>query len=91
MPRFLFNDFPLGNSAGKPHDPESQIATLEQALRVLETIAGLKLSEVTEIRRQSGEYKSAVALLSEGRTAQGLDKLDALVQAERLRLKTEEK
>jgi hypothetical protein len=24
VPRFLFSDFPLGNSAGRPHDPESQ-------------------------------------------------------------------
>ena len=35
-PRFLFSDFPLGNPAGKPHDPESQSSTLELALRVLE-------------------------------------------------------
>lgn len=34
-PRFLFSDFPLGNSAGKPHDPESQADTLALALRVL--------------------------------------------------------
>ena len=37
VPRFLFSDFPLGNSAGKPFDVESQAATLELALRVLET------------------------------------------------------
>jgi hypothetical protein len=37
VPRFLFSDFPLGNSAGKPHDPASQTFTLELALRVLET------------------------------------------------------
>lgn len=37
VPRFLFSDFPLGNSAGKPFDPASQAATLELALRVLET------------------------------------------------------
>jgi D-proline reductase (dithiol) PrdB len=37
VPRFLFSDFPLGNSAGRPHDPESQAATLELALRVLES------------------------------------------------------
>jgi glycine/betaine/sarcosine/D-proline reductase family selenoprotein B len=40
VPRFLFSDFPLGNSAGKPHDPASQAETLEQALRVLETAPG---------------------------------------------------
>src|ERR1700682_3417880 len=37
VPRFLFSDFPLGNSAGKPHDPQSQVFTFELALRVLET------------------------------------------------------
>ena len=35
--RMLFSDFPLGNGAGKPHDPESQQFTLELALRVLES------------------------------------------------------
>jgi hypothetical protein len=40
VPRFLFSDFPLGNSAGKPFDVESQAATLELALRVLETAPG---------------------------------------------------
>ena len=40
VPRFLFSDFPLGNSAGRPHDAESQAQTLELALRVLETAPG---------------------------------------------------
>ena len=37
VPRFLFSDFPLGNSAGRPFDVESQTQTLELALRVLES------------------------------------------------------
>jgi D-proline reductase (dithiol) PrdB len=37
VPRFLFSDFPLGNPAGRPNDPESQALTLELALRVLES------------------------------------------------------
>ena len=37
VPRFLFSDLPLGNSAGLPHDPASQAATLELALRLLES------------------------------------------------------
>ena len=37
VPRFVFSDFPLGNSAGKPNDVDSQSATLELALRVLES------------------------------------------------------
>jgi len=40
VPRFLFSDFPLGNSAGKPHDVASQDRTLELALRVLESAPG---------------------------------------------------
>lgn len=40
VPRFLFSDFPLGNGAGRPKDPQSQAATLELALRVLETAPG---------------------------------------------------
>jgi len=40
VPRLLFSDFPLGNSAGKPFDADSQAATLELALRVLETAPG---------------------------------------------------
>ncbi len=40
VPRFLFSDFPLGNAAGKPKDKASQAATLELALRVLESAPG---------------------------------------------------
>jgi hypothetical protein len=35
-PRFLFSDFPLGNAAGKPHDPASQAATLALALSLFD-------------------------------------------------------
>jgi hypothetical protein len=37
VPRFLFSDFPLGNGAGRPKDPESQFFTLDLALRMIET------------------------------------------------------
>jgi D-proline reductase (dithiol) PrdB len=36
VPRFLFSDFPLGNAAGRPRDPQSQRFTPELALRLLE-------------------------------------------------------
>lgn len=36
VPRFLFSDFPLGNSAGRPNDPQSQDETLAMALALLE-------------------------------------------------------
>ena len=37
VPRFLFSDFPLGNSAGKPDDAASQAQTLELALGLLKS------------------------------------------------------
>lgn len=35
VPRLWFSDFPLGNGAGKPHDPQSQWDTLQSALKLL--------------------------------------------------------
>jgi hypothetical protein len=40
VPRFLFSDFPLGNSAGRPHDVGCQALTLELALGLLESAPG---------------------------------------------------
>ncbi len=50
VPRFLFSDFPLGNSAGKPHDPASQAQTLELALRVLESAPGPRTTMQSPLR-----------------------------------------
>jgi D-proline reductase (dithiol) PrdB len=50
VPRFLFSDFPLGNSAGKPHDPQSQAFTLELALRVLETAPAAQTTVQSPLR-----------------------------------------
>jgi D-proline reductase (dithiol) PrdB len=50
VPRFLFSDFPLGNSAGKPHDPASQAFTLKLALRVLETASGAQTTVQSQLR-----------------------------------------
>lgn len=36
-PRAVFLDYPLGNPAGRPHDPDNQRAVLRDALHVLET------------------------------------------------------
>jgi hypothetical protein len=37
VPRFVFSDFPLGNSCGKPFDDETQQGILEHALGLLES------------------------------------------------------
>ncbi len=50
VPRFLFSDFPLGNSAGKPHDVASQDQTLELALRVLESAPGPRTTMQSPLR-----------------------------------------
>src|SRR5437879_1820215 len=53
VPRFLFSDFPLGNSAGKPHDAYSQAFTLELALRVLETAPAAQTTVQSPLRWSS--------------------------------------
>ena len=50
VPRFLFSDFPLGNPAGKPKDKASQRATMECALRVLESAPGPRTTVQNPIR-----------------------------------------
>ncbi len=77
-PRFLFSDFPLGNSAGRPHDIASQDLTLELALRLLESAPGPRTTMQSPLRWN----------------ADGLWKLDYLnleqIGAEELRRRREE-
>ena len=68
VPRFLFSDFPLGNGAGKPHDPDSQEMTLELALALLDTVAEPRTTLQSPLRwSDSDDWKqdySNVKLLS---------------------------
>lgn len=58
VPRFLFSDFPLGNAAGRPKDPESQTLTLELALRMLESSTGPRSTMQSPLRwSESHEWK----------------------------------
>jgi D-proline reductase (dithiol) PrdB len=50
VPRFLFSDFPLGNSAGRPFDVESQTETLELALRLLESAPAARTTVQSPLR-----------------------------------------
>jgi hypothetical protein len=50
VPRFLFSDFPLGNSAGRPFDAASQTETLELALRLLETAPAARTTVQSPLR-----------------------------------------
>ena len=53
VPRLLFSDFPLGNSAGRPFDVESQALTLELALRLLESAPAARTTVQSPIRWSS--------------------------------------
>jgi D-proline reductase (dithiol) PrdB len=58
VPRLLFSDFPLGNSAGRPHDPDSQALTLELALRVLESAPAARTTVQSPLRwRDDASWK----------------------------------
>ena len=50
VPRFLWSDFPLGNSAGRPFDVASQVETLELALRVLESAPAARTTVQSPLR-----------------------------------------
>ncbi len=50
VPRFLFSDFPLGNSAGRPQDRESQVFALDLALRVLESAPAARTTVQSPLR-----------------------------------------
>jgi hypothetical protein len=58
VPRFLFSDFPLGNSAGRPFDPESQALTLELTLHVLESAPAARTTVQSPLRwREDASWK----------------------------------
>jgi hypothetical protein len=57
-PRFLFSDFPLGNSAGRPNDVASQDFTLALALKFLEAAPAARTSVQSPLRwSTSAEWK----------------------------------
>jgi hypothetical protein len=70
VPRFLFSDFPLGNSAGRPHDTASQAFTLELALRLLETAPSAQTTVQSPLRWSTDaawkrDYSNASVLSAE--------------------------
>src|SRR5271166_792577 len=50
VPRFLFSDFPLGNAAGRPNDPQSQALTVELALHLLEAAPAARTTVQSPLR-----------------------------------------
>lgn len=90
--RFLFNDFPLGNSAGRPHDPQSQKITLNLALDLLEQAQNANTTWQSPLKwigkRHWKTYYSNPDLLSSSEIAVRKTQFeDAKVKAKALRTK----
>lgn len=81
VPRFLFSDFPLGNSAGRPDNSTSQALTLELALRLLETAPGPQTTMQSPLRwSKDASWKrdyNNVAMLSAEELARRRREFDA--------------
>jgi hypothetical protein len=74
VPRFLFSDFPLGNAAGRPHDPASQDLTLDLALDLLEQATGPRTTLSSPLRWSGDpswkrDYGNVEGLSAEARAA----------------------
>ena len=89
-PRFLFSDFPLGNAAGRPHDPESQALTLELAMRVLEAAPFARTTVASPLRWAADaawkrSYNNTAALSADdlARLRADFDRQKDLARAER--------
>ena len=54
--RFAFSDVPLGNSAGLPHDVDSQRAVLDCALQLFEAAYAPRTTVQTPARWQGGDH-----------------------------------
>ena len=90
VPRALFSDFPLGNSAGRPFDVESQAVTLELALRVLESAPAARTTVQSPLRwRDDASWKLDFSNLDRltpeeiARRRESFDEVKAVARAKR--------
>ena len=58
VPRFMFNDFPLGNPCGKPYEKEMQVAIISNALRLFETAVSPRTTEKTAFVWDNNNWRS---------------------------------
>ena len=56
VPRFAFSDVPLGNSAGLPHDVDSQRDVLESAFKLFESAFAPRTTVQTSARWNDGDH-----------------------------------
>jgi len=70
VPRFLFNDFPLGNAVGRPNDPASQLEIARLAVNLLDDATSPRTTvqsplEWLETDDWKGDYANAARLTEE--------------------------
>jgi hypothetical protein len=69
VPRFLFNDFPLGNAAGLPNEPDTQLQIARLAVNLLSSTKGPRTTVQSPFTRNGvSDWKrdySSAALLSD--------------------------
>ncbi|MBM3348450.1 MAG: glycine reductase [Betaproteobacteria bacterium] len=88
VPRFVFNDFPLGNAAARPQDPQSQSIIFNLALDVLENAPGPRTT-VQSTLRWSNDPRWKLDYMNIERLAK--HEIEALrAEAERARLTAKE-
>src|SRR5438445_4480281 len=81
--RFLFSDFPLGNSAGRPFDVESQASTLELALRVLESAPAARDRKSTRLNSSHANISYAVFCLKKKKSEAKQDSASSTTRADK--------
>ncbi|MDH3762570.1 MAG: glycine/sarcosine/betaine reductase selenoprotein B family protein [Gammaproteobacteria bacterium] len=90
VPRLLFNNFPLGNAAGLPNDPDSQLRIASQALDLLAKATAPRTTEQSPFswsgaRDWQRDYSNA-AILSKQEIARRREEFDRVkVDAKRVR------
>jgi len=77
VPRFVFNDFPLGNAAGRPHDPASQDLILALALQLLRSAPAPRSTVQSPLRWKDDPSWKLDYLNAERLTAEERERLRA--------------
>jgi hypothetical protein len=84
VPRFLFSDFPLGNAAGRPHDPAAQETTLDLALDLLVTATQPRTTVQSPLRWSDDSRWKLDYANADGLSADAIGQLRAAAEAARL-------
>ena len=87
VPRFVFNDFPLGNAAARPQDPQSQHIIFNLALDVLEFAPGPRTTLQSALRWSDDPHWKLDYMNIERLTIQEMETLRSQAEAARLAAK----